>query len=80
MFRCDARGHVEANGMWAPEDGRGAMGGPWAARVQADEGAAGRASPGKSWFVVPSRGGGTGLGGLDTELFSDDDLESVASY
>ncbi|WP_164020623.1 hypothetical protein [Pyxidicoccus trucidator] len=66
--------------MWAPEDGRGALGGPWAARALVAEGNAARVLQEKSGFELLSGGDDEDLGGLEVELFYEDDLELIASY
>lgn len=68
--------------MWAPEDGRGAMGGPWAAKPAGGVGSAARVMGVQSpWFKTSSLEDDEALKGLELELFYEDDLDGgIASY
>lgn len=67
--------------MWAPEEGRGAVGGGWGARSEGDSGVAARVGWGEARVVVEKQGAEEDLGGLEVELFYEDDLEfQIASF
>lgn len=67
--------------MWAPEEGRGAVGGPWGARAEGGVAVvAPAADAGGAWFSAGANGGDD-VRGMDAELFYEDDLEfQIASF
>ncbi|MCP3145343.1 hypothetical protein [Pyxidicoccus xibeiensis] len=76
MFRCDARGHGEAAGLWAPEEGRGALSGAWGAQPEVSE-----VQEGAVVVKGETAGRGEDQGGLEVEQFYEDDLEfQIASF
>lgn len=67
--------------MWAPEDGRGAAGGPWGARSEAGVEVVAPADRGDARFSVGASGNDEDLGALEVEMFYEDDLEfQIASF
>ena len=66
--------------MWAPEEGRGAVGGGWGARSAAGGGVVAQVGRGEARSELGSQGD-EDLGGLEVELFYEDDLEfQIASF
>lgn len=82
MFRCDARGHGEANGLWAPEEGCGAVGGPWGARMEGGVTGMAQTTPrGDARFTVGDGGDDMNEGGFEMEQAYEDELEfEIASF
>ena len=67
--------------MWAPEEGRGAMGGGWWSKSEGDVTVTARVGQGDVRFEGETGGTEEDLGGLEVELFYEDDLEfQIASF
>jgi len=67
MFRGDARGCGDASGIWAPEEGRGAMGGGWGAC--SDMGATGGGQGDVRSAVVEMGWEGDEVGDMELDAF-----------
>lgn len=81
MFRGDARGHGDASGFWAPEEGRGAMGGGWAAWSDGSSNWGERGGPGDARSAVKAGGNAEDLGGQELEASDEGDFEfRIASF